>query len=92
VDQQRRRTNTFRKLSASHSMGTKTLLYTFTDLPSCIGIIRPIHYHSCFTTPTTEQTMRQNHPPPSESTTLGSDRKEAPDLRLLHYNDVYHIE
>jgi hypothetical protein len=64
----------------------------FTDLSSRIGITRPMHYHSCSTTPTTEQTMRQDHPLPSESTTLDSDRKEAPDLRLLHYNDVYHIE
>ncbi|KAI0402575.1 Metallo-dependent phosphatase-like protein [Xylaria palmicola] len=33
-------------------------------------------------------------PPPSESVTYssGSEKGRAPDLRLLHYNDVYHID
>lgn len=30
--------------------------------------------------------------PQSESVTLASSREGIPDLRLLHYNDVYHIE
>ncbi|ERF71792.1 hypothetical protein EPUS_01707 [Endocarpon pusillum Z07020] len=36
--------------------------------------------------------MHQNNTPQSASITLASDRETPPDLRLLHYNDVYHIE
>ncbi len=36
--------------------------------------------------------MRQENIPQSESITLASDREGPPHLRLLHYNDVYHVE
>ena len=36
--------------------------------------------------------MRQENTPQSESITLASNREGLPDLRLLHYNDVYHVE